>query len=173
MFVDSGFVRLFNPKITYGDRKNPLNNNAAAMLSLHLAETLFAFFFCLTKWRMYWNFDNGENSSGRIVYTLTFCGTSVFILLMSVINYITAATAYAIKRAHEIGVRKMTGATKGILIRQFMTESIITSLVAFCISLLTSHLILPYFNLIKGVNRSNTLTMYFLNIDTENVTNYC
>jgi putative ABC transport system permease protein len=105
-----------------------------------------ALLFCLTDWRLYWGFENGEQSGGRIVYVITFCVTALFILVMACVNYMNLATARAAQRAREIGVRKMSGATRPVLIRQFMTESLVITFVASLISLLTAYLLLPLFN---------------------------
>jgi len=102
--------------------------------------------FCLTDWRLRWNFENGEQTGGRIVYVIIFNITSAFILLMACINYVNLATARASRRAKEIGVRKVTGATQGLLVRQFLAESLILSVIATAISILLVLLILPAVN---------------------------
>lgn len=122
------------------------NQNASSLL------------FCLTDWRLHWSFENGKVSGGRIVYVVIFSVTALFILMMSVINYVNIMTAGAAKRAREIGVRKMTGATQRRLVGQFMTESLLTTLIATFVSLGTAYLLLPLFNLIMGVKLSMSLT---------------
>lgn len=99
--------------------------------------------FCLTDWRLHWNFENGKVSGGRIVYVVIFCLLGFFILMMGCVNYMNIATARAARRAKEIGVRKMTGAGRGTLIRQFLGESTMLSIVAAALSLLLSYLLLP------------------------------
>ena len=81
--------------------------------------------FVLQDWRLYWNFENGKATGGRIVQVIIFSITGLFVLIMACVNYMNIATARATKRAREIGVRKMTGATQAVLIRQFMTESLL------------------------------------------------
>ncbi|MBT1698671.1 ABC transporter permease [Fulvivirgaceae bacterium PWU4] len=114
--------------------------------------------FCLTDWRLHWSFENGKVSGGRIVYVVIFGITALFILMMSAINYVNIMTASAAKRAREIGVRKMTGATQRTLIGQFMTESLFTTLMATLVSLGIAYLLLPVFNLITGAKLSMSLT---------------
>ncbi len=101
--------------------------------------------FCLTDWRLRWSFDNGHLSGGRIVYVVLFAATGVFILLMGCVNYMNIATARATRRAKEIGVRKMNGATQQTLVRQFLGESISFALLALLCSVLLAFLLLPAF----------------------------
>lgn len=121
-------------------------------------ENATSLLFSLTDWRLHWSFENGKISGGRIVYVIIFSVTALFILVMSAINYVNIMTASAAKRAREIGVRKMTGATQRTLIGQFMAESLFTTLVATLVSLGMAYLLLPLFNLITGAKLSMSLT---------------
>lgn len=102
-----------------------------------------AYLFCQTDWRLRWNFENGVPAGGRITYVIIFNITAAFILLMACVNYVNLATARASRRAREIGVRKVTGATQRVLIRQFLTESVLMSLLATIASVLMVMLLLP------------------------------
>ncbi len=102
-----------------------------------------AYLHALTDWRLRWNFENGKPSGGRIVYVVIFNVTGAFILLMACINYVNLATARASRRAREIGVRKVTGATHHVLMKQFLTESLILSTVASGLALGLVALVLP------------------------------
>jgi len=73
------------------------------------------------------------------------------VLLIAFINYINLATSRSIERAHEVGIRKVTGALKKDLVFQFLTESAILNLLALIISFSSVFLLLPYF---KGVMQS-------------------
>lgn len=110
-----------------------------------------SFLFALTDWRLHWNFVNGKPTGGRIVYVVIFTVTAAFILLMACINYINLATTRASRRAKEIGVRKVTGATQAILVRQFLTESVLLSVLATGISVLLVTLALPVVNAFTGL----------------------
>lgn len=114
--------------------------------------------FCLTDWRLHWSFENGKVSGGRIVYVIIFSITALFILTMAAINYVNIMTASAAKRAREIGVRKMTGATQNTLIGQFLAGSLSMTFAATFISLLSSYLLLPFFNQLTGVELSISFT---------------
>lgn len=104
--------------------------------------------FCMTDWHLYRGFENGKQSGGRIIYITTFCVAALFILIMACVNYVNIATARATQRAKEIGVRKVTGATKVLLFRQFMTESLVITFVSIVISLIIVYTILPLVNLL-------------------------
>jgi ABC-type antimicrobial peptide transport system permease subunit len=110
--------------------------------------------FGLNDWRLHWNFENGKSTGGRIVYVILFSIGSLFVLVMSCVNYMNIATARATKRTREIGVRKMTGATQPVLIRQFMTESLIMTGAAMVLSILLAQLLLPFFNELTGIQLS-------------------
>lgn len=89
-------------------------------------------------------------SNGNIVYIYLFSGIAVFILLIACINFINLVTARAANRAREVGMRKTFGAIRGNLIRQFLSESILFSLLAVILALLLLELFLPLFGSITG-----------------------
>ena len=82
------------------------------------------------------NFDkNGELSGGRIQYVQLFSIVAIFILLIACINFMNLTTARSVKRAKEIGVRKVVGAVRFALIRQFIGEALLIVFIAVIISL--------------------------------------
>lgn len=94
------------------------------------------------------NFKNGEIIGGRIQYVTLFSIVAVFILLIACINFMNLTTARSVKRAKEIGVRKVVGALRSTLIRQFMGEAIWIVILSFALALLCVALLLPVFNTI-------------------------
>lgn len=84
--------------------------------------------------------------NGNYQTLMILVGLSFLILILSVVNYVNLATANAIKRAKEVGVRKIMGATKNNIIHQFVFETIIIVLFAVVISLVIVELSLPYYN---------------------------
>ncbi|HMH21479.1 MAG TPA: ABC transporter permease [Puia sp.] len=96
------------------------------------------------------NFKNGEISGGRIEYVHLFSIVAVFILLIACINFMNLTTARSIKRAREIGVRKVVGAMRGSLIGQFIGEALLQAFVAVGVALLLVSILLPLFNGITG-----------------------
>ncbi len=96
------------------------------------------------------NFENGKPGGGRIEYINIFTGVAIFILVIACINFMNLSTARSVRRAKEVGVRKVIGSTRGYLIGQFLGESILLSFIALLISLLLVQLFLPSFNQFTG-----------------------
>lgn len=109
------------------------------------------FLFALKDWRLFWQFKNGVlTGGGRIFYVVIFSLAAFFILIAACINFMNLATARATRRAKEVGVRKVAGATKKTLIQQFLVESMLLSFISLFISLLAAHLLTPLFNELSG-----------------------
>ena len=83
---------------------------------------------------------------GNYQFLLIMLGLSILILILSVVNYVNLATANAIKRAKEVGVRKVIGASKGNIIRQFVFETVLLVLFSIFFALVIVELSLPYYN---------------------------
>lgn len=95
---------------------------------------------------LYSNWDNGKQAGGRIEYIRIFSVVAIIILLIACINFMNLATARSLRRAREIGVRKVVGAGKRQLVAQFIGESMFVSFIAILLSLLIVALIIPSFN---------------------------
>lgn len=91
-----------------------------------------------------------DQPTGNMSYVIIFSIIAGFILVIAAINYMNMATARSAKRAKEVGLRKVMGAVRSQLMRQFLSESVILSLIAFIIAVGTVFLILPDFNEIAG-----------------------
>ncbi|HXO74471.1 MAG TPA: FtsX-like permease family protein, partial [Puia sp.] len=76
-----------------------------------------------------YEYEIGQTGSATVVWGLFII--AVFIISIAWVNYINLSTARSVERAKEVGVRKVTGATRGELIRQFLVESLIINLIAF------------------------------------------
>jgi putative ABC transport system permease protein len=96
------------------------------------------------------NFVNGKPEAGRMEYVHIFSGVAAFILIMACINFMNLATARSMKRAKEIGVRKVIGSTRANLIIQFFGESMLLSFLAVILSLSLTFFLLPTFNILIG-----------------------
>jgi putative ABC transport system permease protein len=83
---------------------------------------------------------------GNYQFLLIMVGLSILILVLSIVNYVNLATATAIRRAKEVGVRKTVGASKLDIIKQFLFETVITVLFSILLSLVIVELSLPYYN---------------------------
>ena len=88
------------------------------------------------------------NSDVRYVYI--FSSLAVFILLIACVNFMNLSTARSARRAQEVGIRKVLGAHRNQLIKQFTGESILFSLIALVMALGLVHVLLPQFNLLSG-----------------------
>jgi ABC-type antimicrobial peptide transport system permease subunit len=97
-------------------------------------------------WYLNSNFKNGEITGGRIQYVKLFSIVAVFILLIACINFMNLTTARSAKRAKEIGVRKVAGAIKSVLMRQFLSEALMITLISISLSVVLVAILLPYFN---------------------------
>lgn len=95
---------------------------------------------------LYSEFANLKPVGGRIEYVRVFSIVAVFILLIACVNFMNLATARSVKRAKEVGVRKVVGAEKKFLIIQFIGESLIVSSLAAILALLFVIILLPVFN---------------------------
>ena len=99
--------------------------------------------------------EEGETNDIRYIYLLS--GTAVLIILIACLNYMTLATARASRRTREIGLRKVVGARKMSLIKQFLGESILFSLLALLIAVFSVKFLLPAFNHLMSRNLELTL----------------
>ena len=102
--------------------------------------------------------------TGNINNVYIFSVIAVFILLIACINFINLTTARSAERAKEVGIRKVVGAARFQLARQFIVESVIICLIAFLLSLLLCSLLLPLFNQLAGKEISTGILNHPLNI---------
>ena len=84
--------------------------------------------------------------SGNYQFLIIMAGLSVLILILSITNYVNLATANAIKRAKEVGVRKILGASKANIVKQFIFETILLTTLAVLLALVIVELALPFYN---------------------------
>ena len=83
---------------------------------------------------------------GSLTYLYILGSIALFTLLIACINFMNLSTARSSKRAAEVGVRKVLGAEKSSLIRQFIGESVMMSMIAFVFALIFTKLLLPLFS---------------------------
>jgi putative ABC transport system permease protein len=94
--------------------------------------------------------SNRESSKGNLMNVYIFSIIALFILVIACINFINLTTARASERAKEVGIRKVAGAVRTQLARQFIGESVVISLIAFLLTLGLSSLLLSSFNQLAG-----------------------
>jgi len=94
---------------------------------------------------------------GDITYVYIFAAIGLFIILLACINFMNLATARSANRAKEVGIRKTLGSLRIHLVRQFLTESVILSLIATILALAAATLLLGAFNNVAGKEISSSL----------------
>jgi len=87
---------------------------------------------------------------GSIKKVTIFSVIAVFILLMACVNFMNLTTARSSRRAREVGMRKVIGAMRSQLIRQFLGEALVVAFLSLTLSLLLVEITLPQFNLFAG-----------------------
>jgi len=94
---------------------------------------------------------HGEfEGNGNATYVSMFTIIAAFILIIASINYMNLSTARSAGRAREVGIRKVVGSSRSRLIRQFLTESVLSSLIALALAVLCVQLLLPSFRNLVG-----------------------
>lgn len=118
----------------------------------------------LSKARLHSITDGYPEGRGNYQFLSIMMGLSILILILSIVNYINLATANAIKRAKEVGVRKIVGATKGNIIIQFIFETILISSFSILLALVITELTLPYYNEFLGKNLTIVGGQFYLQL---------
>lgn len=85
-----------------------------------------------------------------IAYIYLFAAIAGFILVIACINFMNLSTARSANRAKEVGIRKVMGSFRSHLMRQFLTESVLLSLLSVLLALVIAYLLLPVFNDLSG-----------------------
>ncbi len=106
--------------------------------------------FPLTDVHLYSNKSGELEANSNIQFVYIFSVIAVLILLIACVNFMNLSTARSANRAKEVGIRKVAGSTKGHLIIQFLTESILLSFFALVLALCIAVLLLPMFNQLAG-----------------------
>jgi putative ABC transport system permease protein len=94
---------------------------------------------------------------GSMTYLYILGSIAIFTLLIACINFMNLSTARSSKRSAEVGIRKVLGAEKHALIKQFLGESVMMSIIAFFIALGLTRFLLPEFARLSGRNISTDL----------------
>jgi ABC-type antimicrobial peptide transport system permease subunit len=118
----------------------------------------------MSKWRLYGDFENAVNTGGFIKYVRMFGILGLVVLIIACINFMNLSTARSEKRAKEVGIRKAVGSSRKQLIRQFLSESMFISALAFLLALALVALTLPYFNKLteKEMNLQITSPLFWI-----------
>ncbi len=100
----------------------------------------------LAKIHLYDDLANEIAEKGNITYIYIFLSIAFFILVIACINFMNLATARSMDRAREVGIRKVLGAVRWQLIRQFLGEAFVMAALSLLLTIVLVELILPYFN---------------------------
>ena len=95
-------------------------------------------------------FQTYNNNQGSIDYIYIFAAIALFILLIACINFMNLSTARSVKRAREVGIRKVMGSQRKELIAQFLGESIIISFIALILAVGLAQTAIPFVNEVSG-----------------------
>ncbi len=94
-------------------------------------------------------------------YLIIFSSVAILIIVIASINFMNLSTAQATKRAKEIGVKKVSGSSKGMLILQFLTDSTLISFIALVLAVVIVFISLPFFNNVFDTRVSFNLFKHF------------
>lgn len=134
--ADNADMEAVSKKIVDIKRKKTPRENSNAQVFLHP----------MSKWYLFPEFKNGQNTGGRIEFVWLFGIIGIFVLLLACINFMNLSTARSEKRAKEVGIRKSIGSVRSQLIIQFFSESLLVVALAFFISLAFVYFLIPSFN---------------------------
>jgi putative ABC transport system permease protein len=116
--------------------KNSMVYRLQGLQDMHLSTTYGAY--------------NGLTGASKPIYSKILGGIALFILIIACINFVNLTMARSLKRAKEIGIRKVVGGERTQLITQFMGESMLLSLCSFFLAILMVILVLPFFNTLSN-----------------------
>ncbi|OOG76362.1 ABC transporter permease [Algoriphagus sp. A40] len=119
------------------------------------------FLFPMSDLHLKSEFENGKSVGGRIDLIRMFGLVGIVILLIACVNFVNLSTAQSEKRAKEVGIRKVSGANRSMLIGQFLAESILISLAAYVLALLVITLAFPGFNQLIDKELSLPFDQYY------------
>lgn len=104
----------------------------------------------MEQWHLRSEWKNGVNTGGRIQTVWLFGVTGGFVLLLACINFMNLSTARSVKRAKEVGIRKVMGSIRMQLMNQFFSESFLVVGLAFVFALVLVSASLNWFNVLAG-----------------------
>jgi putative ABC transport system permease protein len=114
----------------------------------------------ITDIHLYSHMEKEFGPNSDIAYVYIFSAIAFFILLIAGVNFVNITTAYSFKRMKEVGIRKVVGAYKRQLVKQFLGESILTAIVSGVLAVFLFQAVLPFYNQLSG--KSMTFSQIFL-----------
>ena len=110
------------------------------------------------------NFEWEIAQRGNVQTVYILSATAIVLLVIACLNFINLSTARAIKRMKEVGVRKVIGAERNQLVAQFISESVVITLVGLLFALIIAQVALPYLNLLSEKQLALPLTWTIISI---------
>jgi putative ABC transport system permease protein len=125
-----------------------INKRLAGFLATKIAgREAKCFLFSMNDWNLRNHFTDGKPDGGNIKYVQLFSLIAGIILIIACINFMNLATARSEQRAREVGVRKVMGAAKGMLITQFIVEALMLSFLSLLIAIVILYWTIPAYNI--------------------------
>jgi len=104
----------------------------------------------ITRIHLYSTNPGEPEPTGSITYVYIFGIIALFLVLIAAMNYMNLATARSSGRAREVGLRKVVGSRRAPLVVQFLSESVVLTVISLIISVILLLILLPKFNLLAG-----------------------
>jgi len=96
--------------------------------------------------------EDGINKASDIKYVYIISGIAMLILLLASINFTTLSIGKSFARAKEVGVRKVVGASRAQIVRQFLGESLLITFLGFGLAFIIASITMPWFNQLSGID---------------------
>lgn len=145
-------------RLKAGSDAEAFESKVQSIVNKHLPENLDRYYLqSLTDIHLTSRLKGELGQNGDLQYVRILLIIGIFVLVIAGINYVNLVTAHSAKRAREIGVRKVTGAFRGLLMGQFLFESIMMVLVASLLAITFTSLLLPFTRQVFG----SDLTAFF------------
>jgi putative ABC transport system permease protein len=127
-----------------------LNSKLKKLFLAKQSENIVLFAYPFSELRLHDSFKNGKPNGGLVLMIAMLSIVAGFVLLIACINFMNLMTARSERRAKEVGVRKVLGASRVVIILQFLSEAVLLSFIALTLGMLLAKLALPGFMRISG-----------------------
>jgi putative ABC transport system permease protein len=104
----------------------------------------------ITRIHLYSTNPGEPEPTGSITYVYIFGIAAIFLVLIAAMNYMNLATARSTRRAREVGMRKVAGSQRSLLVMQFLSESVVLTIISLLLSIILLLILLPKFNALAG-----------------------
>ena len=111
---------------------------------------------------LYGKYENGKPVGTRLEYVKLFSLIAVFILVIACINFMNLSTAKASRRLKEVGIKKTLGASRRLLLAQYLSEALLLTSLSLLLAILLVVLLLPQFNQITGKQLALHFDIYLI-----------